>query len=259
MSIPAYQAYLAQEKGTAEYAAYLSALEAERAATDAFMASIDNRVRRIEFGQKLMIRFVTENDVIYGITESQSLEMAAKLSNLAGLIGNGSLQAALQLWVNLEVDDILTQERIDMYAQQIADFLEIDVPSREIASLTTNETVSIAELKTDRFKNLKNAGKIIWPAAAGAASAPSSTPATGLNGAASATGVPATGLNGADLATGVTAGEESHFSSETRLTHSSLVRKGKSTDLRLRASCGPARIAPGESATASPAFLEEGA
>lgn len=117
-----------------EVQAYFAALETEQAQRDAFMQQIQNRVNRIQFGQELMVRFVTENDVIYGIDETQSLIMAGKLAAVAGLIGNGSLSAALQIWVDLEPDEILTQERIDAYASEIAGFLGVSVPSKTIAA-----------------------------------------------------------------------------------------------------------------------------
>lgn len=125
-----------QDSLQTEVQVYFNALAAEQAQRDAFMAQIQARVRRIEFGQELMVRFVTENDVIYGITEAQSLVMAGKLAAVAGLIGNGSLSAALQIWVDLEPDEILTQERIDQYAGEIAAFLGVAVPGKTVAKLS---------------------------------------------------------------------------------------------------------------------------
>jgi hypothetical protein len=144
-----------------EVQAYFAALEAEQAQRDAFMQQIQNRVNRIQFGQELMVRFVTENDVVYGITEAQSLVMAGKLAGVAGLIGNGSLSAALQIWVDLEPDEILTQERIDAYASEIAGFLGVSVPGKTVASLEMKPSFSLAS----------TAKKWAVPAGAGAGAA----------------------------------------------------------------------------------------
>ena len=111
-----------------EFSLYQNAVAVEEAQRKAFMDAVNSTVKRIQFGQELLVKFVTENKILYNITEEESMIMSAKLANISALISSGALETALNLWVNVEPDNILTQSRIDAYAQEIADFLGVEPP-----------------------------------------------------------------------------------------------------------------------------------
>lgn len=80
------------------------------------------------FGERLIIQFGAEN-LQLKLNSAQVATMAAKLVNVQLLLMTGSLSTAYALIKTVKPDAIITQARLDQYAQQILDFLASLPPS----------------------------------------------------------------------------------------------------------------------------------
>jgi hypothetical protein len=91
-----------------------------------FQKKVDKNLRRIQFGQRLMAEFATDNQIDLesgALTLSQVVEMEAALATVQRLILNGSLGLALST-MNESTFPHLSQEKRQKFMQKIESYLE---------------------------------------------------------------------------------------------------------------------------------------
>jgi hypothetical protein len=91
-----------------------------------FQKKVDKNLRRIQFGQRLMAEFATDNQIDLesgALTLSQVVEMEAALATVQRLILNGSLGLALSA-MNESTFPHLSQEKRQKFMQKIESYLE---------------------------------------------------------------------------------------------------------------------------------------
>lgn len=78
----------------------------------------------MQFGQKFMIEFATEN-IMLGLTVEQIAEMLIKYGHIQSMMLSGSLYTALAAVQAVEPDNLITQERKDRCIKKLKTFLGI--------------------------------------------------------------------------------------------------------------------------------------
>lgn len=124
-----------------EYQAYLAAIAQEQAIEEAKQAGMEVIRARIKFFDDMIIRFNFEN-VMMGITLSESVTLLTKVTEIQAAGKAGALETALYNWVQIVPDRICTAERIAQYAQELADYLGIPVPEVEPTTLAASRGAS---------------------------------------------------------------------------------------------------------------------
>jgi hypothetical protein len=79
----------------------------------------------LEFGLKIIKDFLLDNRKINNISEVDSISLSIKFDKIEKLARLGDIKTIKVLMLNLEVDEIFTQERKDKYLLAIQEHLDL--------------------------------------------------------------------------------------------------------------------------------------